>query len=53
MFCGKRNTQDVKQNGGFILNERLKWLHGVIKWLPVDYSIKQANNDFVEYDMDT
>ena len=43
MFCEKINTRDVKQNGGFIFDERLKWLHGDYKVLLRDYrAINQA-----------
>ena len=35
--------RDVRQNGGFILDERLKWLHGGYKVLLRDYrSINQS-----------
>ena len=43
MFCEKINTRDVKQNGDFIFDERLKWLHGIYKDLLRDYrAINQA-----------
>ena len=42
MFCDKTNTRDVKQNGVFISDECLKWLHGGYKALLRDYrSINQ------------
>ena len=60
------DTRDVKQNAGFIFDERLKWLYGGYKVLLRDYrSINQAskqaskkcfwkeNNDIEEYKMDT
>ena len=63
MFCEKIDTQDVKQNAGFIFDERLKWLHGGSKVSLRDYrSINQAskqkmfwmeNNDIEEYNMVT
>ena len=44
VFCEKINTQDVKQNGSFIFDELLKWLHGGYKVLLRDYrSINQAS----------
>ena len=44
MFCEKIDTRDVKQNGGFIFDERLKRLHGGYKVLLRDYrSINQPN----------
>ena len=63
MFCEKRNSQDVKQNGGELFDERLKLLHVVIKFYYVitDWSINQSrkkyfwteNNDIEAYNMDT
>ena len=63
MLCEKRNTRDVKQNGDFIFDESLRWLHGGSKVLLRDYrSINQSrskkcfwteNNDIEEYNIDT
>ena len=61
MFFEKQNSQNVKQNGGFPFNERLKWLYSGCKVLLRDYlSTNQSNkkyfwtenNDIEEYDMD-
>ena len=38
-FCDKINIRDVKQNGGFIFHERLKWFHGGYKVLLSDYRL--------------
>ena len=45
MFCGKRNSQEVKQNGGELFDERLTLLHMGYKVLLHDYrSIYQSIN---------
>ena len=38
-FCEKRNSQDVKQNGGYFFDERLKWLNVGYKVLLRDYRL--------------
>ena len=63
MFCDKITTGDVKQNGSFIVDARLKRLHLHYKVLQRDYrSINQASkqkmflnrkNVIEEYNMDT
>ena len=60
MFYQKRNSRDVKQNCGFLFDERLEWLHGdyyVITGRSMNESSNKKtwteNNDIEEYNIDT